>query len=69
MRHDEYHRLHKACLAMAKQSPTPDAQARWQAMAGCGSSVRLNGVPRRGDALATQAPLPNTSTSTSPQRC
>ena len=33
MRHDEYHRLHKACLAMAKQSPTPDVQARWQAMA------------------------------------
>ena len=33
MRHDEYHRLHAACLAMAKQSPTSDVQARWQAMA------------------------------------
>ena len=33
MRHDEYRRLHEACLAMAKQSPTPDVQARWQAMA------------------------------------
>ena len=33
MRHDEYHRLHTACLAMAKQSPTSDVQARWQAMA------------------------------------
>jgi hypothetical protein len=33
MRHDEYHRLHKACIAMAKQSPTPDVQARWKAMA------------------------------------
>jgi hypothetical protein len=27
------HRLHAACLAMAKQSTTPDLQARWQAMA------------------------------------
>jgi hypothetical protein len=33
MRSDDYHRLHKACLAMAKQSPTPDVQARWKAMA------------------------------------
>jgi hypothetical protein len=33
MRPDEYRRLHEACLAMAKQSPTPDVQARWQAMA------------------------------------
>jgi len=33
MRHDEYRRLHAACLAMAKQSPTPDVRARWQAMA------------------------------------
>jgi hypothetical protein len=33
MRHDEYRRLHAACLAMAKQSLTPDVQARWLAMA------------------------------------
>jgi hypothetical protein len=33
MRHDEYRRLHAACLAMAKQSTLPDVRARWQAMA------------------------------------
>jgi hypothetical protein len=33
MRQDEYIRLYKACLAMTKQSPTPDVQARWHVMA------------------------------------
>ena len=33
MRHDEYHRLHTACLSMAKQSTEREVQARWLAMA------------------------------------
>jgi hypothetical protein len=33
MRPDQYRRLHAACVAMAKQSTTPDVQTRWQAMA------------------------------------
>jgi hypothetical protein len=33
MRSDKYHRLHAACLAMAKQSTEPDLQARWLAAA------------------------------------
>jgi hypothetical protein len=33
LRSQDYHRLHIACLAMAKQSTLPDVRARWQAMA------------------------------------
>jgi hypothetical protein len=33
LRSQDYHRLHIACLAMAKQSTLPDVQARWLAMA------------------------------------
>ena len=33
LRSQDYHRLHIACLAMAKQSTLPDVQARWQAIA------------------------------------
>jgi hypothetical protein len=33
MCHDEYRRLHAACLAMAKQSTHHEVQARWLAMA------------------------------------
>jgi hypothetical protein len=29
----DYHRLHIACLAMAKQSASPEVKARWLAMA------------------------------------
>jgi hypothetical protein len=32
MSHDEYRRLHAACIAMARQSALPDIQARWLAM-------------------------------------
>ena len=32
MSHDEYRRLHAACIAMARQSSLPDIQARWLAM-------------------------------------
>jgi hypothetical protein len=32
MSHDEYRRLHAACIAMARQSSLPDVQARWLAM-------------------------------------
>jgi hypothetical protein len=33
MRHDEYCRLHEACLAMAKQVTEQKIQDRWLAMA------------------------------------
>jgi hypothetical protein len=33
MRSDDYHRLHVACLAIAKQSTEPDLRARWLAAA------------------------------------
>ena len=29
---DRYHRMHAACLAMARQSNLPDEQARWLAL-------------------------------------
>jgi hypothetical protein len=32
MSHDEYRRLHAACIAMARQSSLPDIQDRWLAM-------------------------------------
>ena len=32
MSHDEYRRVHAACIAMARQSSLPDIQARWLAM-------------------------------------
>jgi hypothetical protein len=32
MSHDEYCRLHAACIAMARQSSLPDIQDRWLAM-------------------------------------
>ena len=33
MRHDEYCRLHAACLAMANQATEPKMRDRWSAMA------------------------------------
>ena len=33
MRHDEYRRLHLACLGIAKQCSSPQVQARWLAIA------------------------------------
>jgi hypothetical protein len=33
MSHDEYRRLHAACIVMARQSSLPDTRAPWLAMA------------------------------------
>jgi hypothetical protein len=33
MHSDEYRRLHAACIAMAAQSGSPDAKARWLTLA------------------------------------
>jgi hypothetical protein len=33
VRPDDYHRLHVACLAIAKQFTEPDLRARWSAAA------------------------------------
>jgi len=33
MSHDEYRRLHLACLDLARQTSLPDVRARWLAMA------------------------------------
>ena len=40
----DYHRLHIACLAMAKQSASPEVKARWLAMA---AARRISSCPLR----------------------
>jgi hypothetical protein len=60
MRHDEYFRLHAACLAMAKQSTEPELRARW--LAAAVEWLKLATEQKREPvAPTTQAPLPNTS--------
>jgi hypothetical protein len=48
MHSDEYRRLYAACLTMAEQSHSPDARARWLALAkDCENLLRGSSNERR----------------------
>ena len=55
MHSDEYRRLYAACLTMAEQSHSPDARARWLALAkDCENLLGGSSSERRSKSLSTR---------------